>query len=213
LPALLRIAQPFLLYLESAARGTLHQNGTLPETIQRQLLDVSQQLVSRLEQLSLMYGSFGFISLDETDPGGMACTLCGRFSLGPACLVSIFRYFMPAPYCRTHQALYKRLRWNVEVSEDTDFGRETHTKYYFLCYRDTGLDVSRGMSLPPPGPSEKHRLWSIGLWIPLEPASDTDVLSWVLCPQPSGWYHQLLTVGFHEPSHTAATDFLVQILT
>ncbi|KAM4675839.1 LOW QUALITY PROTEIN: UPF0575 protein C19orf67 homolog [Discoglossus pictus] len=266
LPVLLRVSQPFLLYLESIARDTCHRTRSLPETLQRRLLDLSQQLVGRLEQLSLMYGSFGFISLDDTDPGGMACVLCGRFALGSTCVVSIFRYFMPAPYSHGHRALYKKLRWNVEVSEENAHGKETSTKYlrplsslipiliiylsfplsllvfisslspfvlyshltwscihtfssYFLCYRDTGLDVScpmdvsRGVPLPSPGPPDMHKLWSIGLWVPLEPACDTDLMSWVLCAQPSGWYHQILTVGFYEPSHTAATDFLVQILT
>lgn len=34
----------------------------------------------------------------------------------------------------------------------------------------------------------------------------------ILCPQPSGDYQQLLTIGFEEPSHMLATDLLVQIL-
>lgn len=34
----------------------------------------------------------------------------------------------------------------------------------------------------------------------------------VLCRQPKGDYQQLLTVGFEEPSHTSATDLLVQLL-
>ena len=33
-----------------------------------QLLEISQQLTLRLEQLVLMYASFGFVNLEETDP-------------------------------------------------------------------------------------------------------------------------------------------------
>ncbi|KAM4749162.1 UPF0575 protein C19orf67 homolog [Rhinophrynus dorsalis] len=151
-PTLIRVSQPFLLYLESTARGRHHESTALPENLQRRLLDFSQQLVSQLELLSLIYGSFGFISLDETDPEG-----------------------------------------------------------YFMCYQEVDLDVSHGL-LSPDHP-HMQKLWSIGLWVPLEPANDADVLSWVLCSQPSGLYHQLLKVGFNEPSHTAATDLLVTILT
>ena len=33
-----------------------------------QLLEISQQLTLRLEQLVLMYASFGFVDLEETNP-------------------------------------------------------------------------------------------------------------------------------------------------
>ncbi|KAM8972456.1 UPF0575 protein C19orf67 homolog [Pelodytes ibericus] len=219
LPTLIRVCQPFLLYLESAGRDSRQKISTPSDSLQIRLLDISQQLVKQLEHLSLMYGSFGFISLDDTDPKGFACALCGRFFLGHNLRVSIFRYFIPAPYSCSHRKLYKKLRWNVEITEETAGGRETSIKYYFLCYKETALNPSQSLALsqdkPPPSQAHLHlqKFWSIGLWVPLEPANDGDLMSWILCYQPSAYYHQLLTVGFHEPSHTVATDLLVQILT
>lgn len=60
-----------------------------------------------------------------------------------------------------------------------------------LLTRGEGLPRSRGRSRP-------------GLSVP-GPR--------ILCPQPLGDYQQLLTIGFEEPSHTLATDLLVQMLT
>lgn len=40
----------------------------MPRPPSMQLLEISQQLTLRLEQLVLMYASFGFVDLEETDP-------------------------------------------------------------------------------------------------------------------------------------------------
>lgn len=42
------------------------RSGSLPPSMQ--LLEISQQLTLRLEQLVLMYASFGFVDLEETNP-------------------------------------------------------------------------------------------------------------------------------------------------
>lgn len=42
------------------------KSGSLPPSMQ--LLEISQQLTLRLEQLVLMYASFGFVDLEETNP-------------------------------------------------------------------------------------------------------------------------------------------------
>uniref|UniRef100_A0ACB8EJV7 Uncharacterized protein n=1 Tax=Sphaerodactylus townsendi TaxID=933632 RepID=A0ACB8EJV7_9SAUR len=126
------------------ASPNFHCNLLLP-SLSTQLLEISQQLACQLEQLVLMYASFSFVSLEDTDP----------FS-------------------------------------------------YFLCFRDTGDETTAKM----------QKLWSIGRWVPVDPDSEhsSDVLSWILCRQPKGDYQQLLTIGFEEPSHTSATDLLVQML-
>ncbi|XP_029440042.1 UPF0575 protein C19orf67 homolog isoform X2 [Rhinatrema bivittatum] len=121
MPTFLHTCQPFLLYIESVSRDTLPGKKPVPEGVQKRLLEISQQLVSRLEQLALMYASFGFISLEDTDPCSAACFFCGKFSLGLSCQVSVFRYSMAALYTAawTPRNLYKKMRWNVEVSEET----------------------------------------------------------------------------------------------
>ncbi|XP_035260086.1 UPF0575 protein C19orf67 homolog isoform X3 [Anguilla anguilla] len=67
-PTFLRSCQPYFTYLESTARSSMPQRAPLPAYIRTRLLDFSQQLSSRLEQLVLMYASFNFLSLEETDP-------------------------------------------------------------------------------------------------------------------------------------------------
>nr|XP_033778975.1 UPF0575 protein C19orf67 homolog [Geotrypetes seraphini] len=216
MPTFLHTCQPFLMYVESVSRDTLPGRKPIPEGVQKRLLEISQQLVSRLEQLALMYASFGFISLEDTDPCSTACFFCGKFSLGLFCQVSVFRYSMAALYTATWtpRNLYKKMRWNVDVSEETTGTktREQRTEYYFLCYRDTGEELSR--TGPASTSTKIQKLWSIGRWVPLAPGLETeDLFSWILCPQPTGEYHRLLTIGFEEPSLTLATDLLVQILT
>ncbi|XP_031803558.1 UPF0575 protein C19orf67 homolog isoform X3 [Sarcophilus harrisii] len=153
MPTFLQMCQPYFLYLESAARGMPPIHGALQELVRKRLLEISQQLALRLEQLVLMYASFGFVVLEETDPLS-----------------------------------------------------------YFLCYRDTWEDTGKS---PANSCAQIQKLWSIGRWVPLGPGQDgsSDIYSWILCPQPPGEYQQLLTIGFEEPSHTLATDLLVQILT
>ncbi|XP_014652387.1 PREDICTED: UPF0575 protein C19orf67 homolog isoform X3 [Ceratotherium simum simum] len=204
MPTFLQICEPYFLYLEAAARSVPPIYGALQELVRKGLLEISQQLTLRLEQVVLMYASFGFVGLEETDPL--------RFAISPAHEVSIFRYCAPAAYTarRFPRYLYKKMRWNLETTpEPSGWGHDSHVDYYFLCYRDTWEDTGTSPANSCP---QIQKLWSIGRWVPLEPAED-DLYSWTLCPQPLGDYQQLLTIGFEEPSHTLATDLLVQILT
>ncbi|XP_060037392.1 UPF0575 protein C19orf67 homolog isoform X2 [Erinaceus europaeus] len=212
MPTFLQTCQPYFLYLEATARSVPPIYGALQELVRKGLLDISQQLTLRLEQLVLMYASCGFVGLDDTDPLSTSCFFCGRFSIGPAHEVSIFRYCVPAAYtaARFPRYLYKRMRWNLETIQEPGVrGQDPHVEYYFLCYRDTWEDTGKSPANSCP---QIQKLWSIGRWVPLGPP-DEDLYSWILCSQPPGDYQQLLTIGFEEPSHVLATDLLVQILT
>ncbi|XP_007469120.1 PREDICTED: UPF0575 protein C19orf67 homolog [Lipotes vexillifer] len=212
MPTFLQMCEPYFLYLEAAARSVPPIFGALQELIRKRLLEISQQLTLRLEQLVLMYASFGFVNLEETDPLSISCFFCGRFSISPSHEVSIFRYCTPAAYTasRFPRYLYKKMRWNLETTpESSSQGQDSRVDYYFLCYRDTWEDTGKSPTNSCP---QIQKLWSIGRWVPLGPAED-DLYSWILSPQPPGDYEQLLTIGFEEPSHMLATDLLVQILT
>nr|XP_021487845.1 UPF0575 protein C19orf67 homolog [Meriones unguiculatus] len=211
MPTFLKMCEPYFLYLEAAARSVPPIYGALQELVRKGLLEISQQLTLRLEQLVLMYASFGFVDLEETNPLSISCFFCGRFSISPSHDVSIFRYCTPAAYTASHfpRYLYKKMRWNLEATtEASSHGPDSRVDYYFLCYRDTWEDTGQGPANSCP---QIQKLWSIGRWISLGPAED-DLDSWILCPQPPGDYQQLLTIGFEEPSHVLATDLLVQIL-
>ncbi|KAM6216802.1 UPF0575 protein C19orf67 homolog [Rhynchocyon petersi] len=212
MPTFLKMCEPYFLYLEAAARSMPPIYGALQDLVRKGLLEISQQLTLRLEQLVLMYASFGFVELEETDPLSISCFFCGRFSISPTHEVSIFRYCAPAAYTasRFPRCLYKKMRWNLEtISEPNSKGKDSHVDYYFLCYRDTWEETGKS---PANSCAQIQKLWSIGRWVHLGPADD-DLYSWILCPQPPGDYQQLLTIGFEEPSHMLATDLLVQILT
>ncbi|XP_016017665.2 UPF0575 protein C19orf67 homolog [Rousettus aegyptiacus] len=212
MPTFLKMCEPYFLYLEAAARSVPPIYGALQELVRKGLLEISQQLTLRLEQLVLMYASFGFVDLEDTDPLSISCFFCGRFSISPSHEVSIFRYCAPAAYTasRFPRYLYKKMRWNLETTpESSSRWQDSHVDYYFLCYRDTWEDTGKSPANSCP---QIQKLWSIGRWVPLGPAED-DLYSWILCPQPPGDYQQLLTIGFEEPSHMLATDLLVQILT
>ncbi|XP_059243716.1 UPF0575 protein C19orf67 homolog [Mustela nigripes] len=212
MPTFLQMCEPYFLYLEAAARSVPPIYGALQELVRKGLLEISQQLTLRLEQLVLMYASFGFVDLEDTDPLSISCFFCGRFSISPSHEVSIFRYCAPAAYTATRfpRYLYKKMRWNLEATPEPSGGeQDSHVDYYFLCYRDTWEDTGKSPANSCP---QIQKLWSIGRWVPLGPPDD-DLYSWILCPQPPGDYQQLLTIGFEEPSHMLATDLLVQILT
>ncbi|XP_076427961.1 UPF0575 protein C19orf67 homolog isoform X7 [Peromyscus maniculatus bairdii] len=68
---------PFLLW--TLPRGRRVASGRPSEVMKShlpQLLEISQQLTLRLEQLVLMYASFGFVDLEETNP--LSYFLCYR---------------------------------------------------------------------------------------------------------------------------------------
>ncbi|XP_067297189.1 UPF0575 protein C19orf67 homolog isoform X3 [Pseudorasbora parva] len=67
-PMFLQTCQPYFTYLESTARISNPFRPPLSTYIRTQLLQFSQQLCSRLEQLMLLYASFSFVSLEESDP-------------------------------------------------------------------------------------------------------------------------------------------------
>ncbi|XP_068130581.1 UPF0575 protein C19orf67 homolog isoform X1 [Hyperolius riggenbachi] len=213
-PALMTECELFLVCLESSARSTGSSIIPVSEILKSQLLDVSELLVKHLEHLSLQYMSAGLISLDDTDPSGMSAVLCGRFCLAEDYQISIFRYFMQAQYSPTVPTLYKRLRWNIEVTAE---GKDISPKYYFLCCNENAEDASEPLHITPvtscTSPHETEMVWSIGEWVPADPAEDADIESWILCSQPTAWYQPLLIVGLQEPSHTMATNLLVQLLT
>ncbi|XP_040846170.1 UPF0575 protein C19orf67 homolog [Ochotona curzoniae] len=212
MPTFLQMCQPYFLYLEASARSFPPIFGGLQELVRKKFLEISQQLTLRLEQLILLYASFGFVSLEQTDPLSISCFFCGRFSISPFHEVAIFRYCAPAAYTasRFPRFLYKKMRWNLETFlQPRGQRQEPHVDYYFLCYRDTWEESGKSLASSCP---QIQKLWSIGRWVHLGPPDD-DLCSWILCPQPLGDYQQLLTIGFQEPSHTLATDLLVQILT
>ncbi|XP_038640476.1 UPF0575 protein C19orf67 homolog isoform X2 [Scyliorhinus canicula] len=218
-PIFVKTCQPYFAYLESTARSIHSDRKPLPKYIQKRLLQFSQHLASSLEQLVLMYASFGFISLEETDP----CSICyfyrGEFRLGHWFRVSTFRYCMPVPYTAAKEPalLFKKIRWNVDISEGTSFGdaMEPCTEYYFLCFKEANqvVDTAQPGSKSTAATAKSRRLWSIGRWIQVEPSpGEPDLLCWFLYKQPRGDYQLLITIGFEEPSQIAATDLLVDIL-
>ncbi|KAK6468947.1 UPF0575 protein C19orf67-like protein [Huso huso] len=199
-PTFLKTCQPYFGYLESTARSLLPECRPLPEYIKKRLLQFSQQLSSSLEHLVLMYASFDFISLEETDPCSVSYFYCGEVQLGLWYHISIFRYCRPVPYIAAGEppGLYKRMRWNVEVLESANIGdgSPVETEYYFLCCESKALGV-----------------WSISQWIQTDPKpGDDDLFSWITCIQSRGDYKQLLIIGFEEPSQIQATDLFLEVL-
>nr|XP_046168597.1 UPF0575 protein C19orf67 homolog isoform X4 [Oncorhynchus gorbuscha] len=216
-PTFLRTCQPYFTYLESTARSTLPQRRPLPMYIRSRLLDFSQKLCARLEQLVLTYASFDFLSLEEAEPA---------------------RYCRLAPYLAgVHTGLYKRMRWNVErpsksLQEETDGEKEGHpeedrpvagkeqateTEYYFLCYEEVTEEPAEGGDGVGKGETvaigNVVKMWSIGQWVQMQPEPiKDDIYEWVLCCVPQAGYHRLLCLGVEEPSACAATDCLVGML-
>ncbi|CAG5947846.1 unnamed protein product, partial [Menidia menidia] len=185
---------------------------------------LERQLFDRLEQLVLLYASFDFFSLNETEPNSMSHFCIGQSQLGQMKL-TIFRYCKPTPYlARVNSGLYKRMRWNVERilyekhqdgdCDDRQEKTDSHTDYYFLCYEDisnthkeadrVSQDVSR---------DSLTRMWSIGQWVQVNPDPKTeDISDWITCEVPQANYHRLLFLGHEEPSSCIATNCLQQLL-
>ncbi|XP_006900878.1 PREDICTED: UPF0575 protein C19orf67 homolog [Elephantulus edwardii] len=207
MPTFLKMCEPYFLYLEAAARSVPPIYGAMQEVFRKGLLQISQQLALRIEQLVLMFASFGLVEVEDTNPFSISNFFCGTFSISPSLEMSIFRYCAPAPYTasRFPPYLYKKMRWNLKIR-----GQDRVVDYYFLCYRDTWEETGKS---PANSCAQIQKLWSLGRWVPLGPVDDDDIFSWLLCTYPLGDYQQLLTIGFEEPSHTLATDLLVQILT
>ncbi|XP_038627702.1 UPF0575 protein C19orf67 homolog [Tachyglossus aculeatus] len=230
-PTLLQMCQPFFQFVESSARGSCQSSGNLlgnlpgnllgnlpknlTSTVRKQLLDVSQQLALRLEQLIILYATSNLVTLEDTNPLSISCFFCGKFSLSASHQISIFRYCTPNPYTSRclPRHLYKKMRWNVEITPQPGSKNPViQEEYYFLCYRDSSSKKGKKTSSKR---TRNRKVWSLGRWVPLVPDKNeiSDIYAWVLCIQPSGDYQQLLTIGFEEPSHTMATNLLVQVLT
>ncbi|XP_045902495.1 UPF0575 protein C19orf67 homolog isoform X1 [Micropterus dolomieu] len=229
-PSFLYTCQPYFNHLESTTRSTMCQHISLPSDIYTrrvQLLDFSQQLCNRLEQLVLTYASYSLLCLDEAEPNSVSHFCIGQSQLG--CLrMTTFLYCKLTPYlARVDTGLYKRMRWNVErlrderQQTDEELGGENEkrevvgdTEYYFLCYEDipnTHTDANRdskGVSH-----ADVLRMWSIGQWVQVNPDPDTeDIYDWIMCEVPQANYHRLLFLGSDEPSICSATDVLQELL-
>ncbi|XP_051801220.1 UPF0575 protein C19orf67 homolog [Acanthochromis polyacanthus] len=225
--SLLHTCQPYFNYLESTARSTMFQHIYLPADICfPRLLDFSQQLCDRLEQLVLTFASYNLLCLDDTDPIGVSYFCIGQFQLNQLRL-TIFRYCKPTPYlARINTGLYKCMRWNVERLQDKQQKDKEHagesdeeergvaTDYYFLCYED----IPNGHAYTDEDNQSVSnynmvRMWSIGQWVQLYPDPDTeDIFDWILCDVPQADYRRLLFLGSDEPSCCSATDYLQQLL-
>ncbi|XP_072513008.1 UPF0575 protein C19orf67 homolog [Salminus brasiliensis] len=118
-PTFLHTCQPYFTYLESTARSSSPDRTPLPLYIRTRLLQFSEQLCNRLEQLLMMYASFGYLSLEEADPLCISHFYIGQCQVDNIRL-SIFRYCLPSPFlASTNSGLYKRMRWNVERESGT----------------------------------------------------------------------------------------------
>ncbi|XP_040891196.1 UPF0575 protein C19orf67 homolog [Toxotes jaculatrix] len=224
-PSFLFMCQPYFNHLESTARSTMSQATPLRLDIYTRLLNFSQQLCDRLEQLVLTYASHSLLCLDETEPNSMSHFCIGQSRLSQLRL-TVFRYCKPVPYlARFDTGLYKRMRWNVEKlrdewqqqeadeeqdgeSEERDEETVGDTEYYFLCYED----IPNGHA-DADGDDKVVRMWTIGQWVQVNPDPDTeDIYNWIMCEVPQASYHRLLFLGSDEPSSCCATDYLQQLL-
>ncbi|KAI3353050.1 hypothetical protein L3Q82_019616, partial [Scortum barcoo] len=237
-PSLLYTCQPYFNHLESKTRGTVSQLTPLPfDMYTRQLLDFSQQLCDRLEQLVLTYASHNLLCIDETEPNRHAYTHThththnvSHFCIGQSQFgglkLTTFRYSKPAPYlAQVDTGLYKRMRWNVEQlwderQEQTDEEQDEEgeaetvgdTEYYFLCYEDIpNTHAEAGGDSQGASHGDVVRMWSIGQWVQADPDTE-DIYDWIMCEVPLANYHRLLFLGSNEPSSCSATDYLQQLL-
>ncbi|XP_062865711.1 UPF0575 protein C19orf67 homolog [Trichomycterus rosablanca] len=238
----LRTCQPYFTYFESTARNTSPGTCPLSTYVRTQLLQFSQQLCNRLEQLALKCASFGYLSLEETDPLGVSHFYIGQCHVDNIKL-SVFRYFLPCPFLASaYNGLYKRMRWNVELQrkiksrEDEEEtyrrteraqrgqreqreklmeGQERNsTEYYFMCCEDDHVaEEALGEKANKTTEEKTVKMWSIGQWVQTYPdPSSEDIYNWVLCLVPQGEYRQLVCLGKEEPSACIATDCLLGVL-
>ncbi|XP_043100774.1 UPF0575 protein C19orf67 homolog [Puntigrus tetrazona] len=220
-PMFLQTCQPYFTYLESTARNSHPFRPALSTYIRAQLLQFSQQLCSRLEQLVLLYASFSLFSLEESDPLSISHFFIGQCQIDNTKL-SIFRYSCPTPFLTSAcTGLYKRMRWNVERQIEGEGQTYDSAEFYFLCCEDVikaaddkDVDGKREEeNTETDRESRAQRIWSIGWWIQTYPDPDTeDITDWVLCLVPFGQYKQLLCLGSEEPSSCTATDCLLGVL-
>ncbi|XP_051240191.1 UPF0575 protein C19orf67 homolog [Dicentrarchus labrax] len=228
-PSFLYTCQPFFNHLESIARSTVTQHSGLPFDIYTrrvQLLDFSQQLCDRLEQLVLTCANYNLLCLDETEPNSVSHFCIGQSQLGRLRLTT-FLYCKPTAYlARVDTGQHKRMRWNVDrlrdeqqqtdeeqggESEEREAETVGNTEYYFLCCEDVpNTHAEAGVDSPQ---GNTGRMWSIGQWVQVNPDPDTeDINDWIMCEVPQASYQRLLLLGSSEPSSCSATDLLLQLL-
>ncbi|XP_016372890.1 UPF0575 protein C19orf67 homolog isoform X3 [Sinocyclocheilus rhinocerous] len=181
-PMFLQTCQPYFTYLESTARNSNPFRPPLSTYIRTQLLQFSQQLCSRLEQLVLLYASFSFFSLEESDPLSISHFYIGQCQIDNMKL-SIFCYFL---CCEDV----------IEAADDKDGdgrceGENTETERESRVERI--WSIGRWIQTYPDPDTE-------------------DITDWVLCSVPCGQYKQLLCLGSEEPSSCTATDCLMGVL-
>ncbi|XP_063063052.1 UPF0575 protein C19orf67 homolog [Engraulis encrasicolus] len=154
-PTFLKTCQPLFTYMEHTARSCLPHRPPLPIYIRTRLLQFSQQLCSRLEELILTYAAYNFLTLEETNPLSISHFFIGECQVNHIHL-SMFRYCQPAPFMPAHQSpsysyahgqsasssyhhghalsnsLFKVMRWNVvrlpERGMERDGGEQDEIK-------------------------------------------------------------------------------------
>ncbi|KAH0629621.1 hypothetical protein JD844_011833 [Phrynosoma platyrhinos] len=119
MPTFLQMCQPYFHYLESTARSCTPYLRPPQELVRRRLLEISQQLSCQLEQLVLMYASFSFVSLEDTDP--FSYFLCFR-DTGDEATVKM-------------QKLWSIGRW-VPIDPDSEHSSDVFS--WVLCHQPTG---------------------------------------------------------------------------
>ncbi|KAM7008663.1 UPF0575 protein C19orf67 homolog [Tautogolabrus adspersus] len=217
--------QPYFNYVESMTRKTVLHHTPLPFEIHTRLLDFSQQLCDRLEQLVLTCASYNLVCLDEAEPNSISHFCIGQSQLSQL-RFTVFRYCKPVPYLsRVDTGVYKRMRWNVErlredVQQLQQDGEERErepvcdTEYYFLCCEDvpnSHAEADRESQSASDG--DVMTVWSIGQWVQVFPDTNTeDIYDWIMCEVPQGTYRRLLFLGGDEPSSCSATDHLLKLL-
>uniref|UniRef100_A0A4W4GYB4 Uncharacterized protein n=1 Tax=Electrophorus electricus TaxID=8005 RepID=A0A4W4GYB4_ELEEL len=207
----LRVCQLFFTYLESLARDSFPDRSHLHPYIRHRLLHFTQRMCTRLEQMVLMFASFGWVSLEESDPSGISHFYIGQCQVDSV-KVSIFRYCCPTPFLALpNSKLYKCMRWNVEYERGSDGGgQEEKKEAYFLCCEDIPVGERGGRGEE--GQTRKG-MWSIGQWVQTYPDPNADhIYDWVLCAVPQGQYKQLVCLGEKEPLNCIATDYLLEAL-
>uniref|UniRef100_A0A673HSX0 UPF0575 protein C19orf67 homolog n=1 Tax=Sinocyclocheilus rhinocerous TaxID=307959 RepID=A0A673HSX0_9TELE len=186
------------------------------------LLQFSQQLCSRLEQLVLLYASFSFFSLKESDPLSISHFYIGQCQIDNMKL-SIFRYCCPTPFLASASTgLYKPMRWNVEQEIEGEVEGQTYdsAEFYFLCCEDVieAADDKDGEGRCEGENTETERetverIWSIVRWVQtFKKINCVYMFCIVLCSAPCGQYKQLLCLGSEEPSSCTSTDCLLGVL-
>uniref|UniRef100_A0A671NWV4 Si:ch211-214c7.5 n=1 Tax=Sinocyclocheilus anshuiensis TaxID=1608454 RepID=A0A671NWV4_9TELE len=146
----------------------------------------------RLEQLVLLYASFSFFSLKESDPLSISHFYIGQCQIDNMKL-SISRYCCPTPFLASASTgLYKRMRWNVEQEIEGEGEGQTYdsAEFYFLCCEDV-IEAADDKD----GEGRVERIWSIVRWVQTHPDPETEDIT-----------------DCEEPSSCTSTDCLLGVL-